>query len=91
MDGDDARMTQPRQHSTFASEALGEARRGCEPLRQDLQRHESIELRLPCLEDDAHAALADLFNDLQIRESHRDVHQLRQIRRREWQRALICR
>ena len=39
--------------------------------RQNLQGDEAIELRLAGLEDDAHAALADEFEDLQLRKRGR--------------------
>ena len=58
--------------SAFASRANRSAKVGSRSRgRQDLQGDEAIERRLPGLVDRPHAALAEQFQDLQLREEFR--------------------
>ncbi len=54
--------------SAWASRANRSAKAGSSATsrRQDLQRHQPVQLLLPGLVDDAHAALAEEFQDLQL-------------------------
>ena len=72
--GDDVRMMQPREHLPLALEAPGERRVALrERCRQQLQRDEPVQLRLPRLEDRAHAACADQREHLELRKGFRHL------------------
>ncbi len=58
-DADDVRMIQAREHATLAIEALGELRIVRERIGQQLERDETVEVRLAGLEDEAHATAPD--------------------------------
>ena len=79
MHGDDVRMTEPRQHAALTREALREARRGREGLRQHFEGDDAIQLRLPRLENRAHAAVTDEVEDFEIGEGGGDFFQRGQI------------
>ena len=72
MDGDDVRVVQPRQHAGLAVESLGEGGVGGQRLRQELERDEAVQLRLARLVHHPHAAVADEFEYLQLREGGGD-------------------
>jgi hypothetical protein len=61
-------MIQPGQCAGLAVEAFREMRIGAQLQRQQLERDEAIQLRLPRLVDEAHAAAPDQLDDLQVRE-----------------------
>ena len=62
-------MIQAREYAALAIEALGELWIVRERIGQQLEGDEAVEVRLPRLEDEAHAAAPDQFEDLQLRES----------------------
>ena len=72
MDGDDVRMVEAREQPGFAIEALGERRVGGERLRENFQRDQAVQLGLAGFEDETHAALADEFQNLQLRKGGGD-------------------
>ena len=67
MHGDDAGMVEAREQLSFAIESFGECGIGGERLRENFQRDEAIQFRLPGFEDEAHAALTDEFENLELR------------------------
>ena len=73
VDGDDVRVLKAREGARLAREALGEARVARDGGRQNLERDQSVEPRLPRLVDGAHAALADQFEDLELRKERAQV------------------
>jgi hypothetical protein len=80
VNGDDVRMVQGGQGAGFPGESSGERLVTGERFGKNLERDKAIELRLPGLEDATHPALADQFEDLQLREGGR--HRLN--RRSRW-------
>ena len=67
VDGDDVWMVQAGEGPGFAGKAIGErgilfAARG-----EEFQGDHPVQRFLPCFEDDAHAALTDQFDDLELR------------------------
>jgi hypothetical protein len=68
MHADDMRMAQPCQGAGLAGEALGEGRVAAGLRRQDLHRNQAVQTLLPRLVDRAHAAAAEKFDNLQLRE-----------------------
>jgi len=66
IDRDDIRVVEPGQNPGLAVEAFGECGIGGQRLRQELERNQAVEPRLAGLEDDAHAALADDFQDFEL-------------------------
>ena len=60
-------MVQPGQRLGFAGEAFGKARVVPDARRQDLERHDAVQLLLPRLIDRAHAAAADELEDFELR------------------------
>ncbi len=66
MHRDDVRMVQARQGAGFAVEPLGKARVARGGGRQDLQRHQPVQIWLARLIDGAHAALADELKDFEL-------------------------
>ncbi len=60
-------MIQPGEGLGFPLEALRERSILGGLDGQDFERHQAIELGLPCLINDPHAAHADQFDDLQLR------------------------
>ena len=77
MHGDDVRMVQAGQGAGFAVEPLGKAGVACCGRRQDLQRHQPVQGRLPGLIDRAHAALADELKDFELGEQLGDLRHRR--------------
>ena len=69
VDGDDVRMAQPGQRAGFAREPLGKRRIVAGFHRQNLDRHQPIEPRLPGFVDRPHAPLAQQFEDFKLRKS----------------------
>ena len=74
---DDTRMIEFGQGPGFPAEALGKGGMWGGSLRQDFQGDDSIQVRLASLVDHAHAAHADQFNDLQLRELRRQLSWVR--------------
>ena len=68
MHGHDVRVVQPRQRLGLAREPLGELRVRSLLRREDLQRHQPVQLRLARLIDHPHPAAAEAFEDFQLRE-----------------------
>jgi len=64
-------MTQRRQCLRLARETGCKGRVPRQRLRQNLERNQAVELRLPCLEHATHPALADEFHDFQVRKRRR--------------------
>ena len=62
----DVRVVEPGQESGFAVEAFRKGGVARERLRQELERHQAIELWLARLIHQPHAALANQFDDLQL-------------------------
>ena len=60
-------MIQPRQQAAFAGKPFGKRRDPPPALRENFWRDESFQSLLPGLEDKAHAALADQFEDFELR------------------------
>ena len=63
-----AGMIQLSQRLGFAREASGERGVMADARRKNLQRHQAVQFFLPCLVNRAHAALADEFQDFELRE-----------------------
>ena len=70
-DADDVRMIQLRQHAALAIETLGEPRVARQLVGKEFQRHKAVQIRLTRLEDVAHAAAPDEFDDFKLRERRR--------------------
>src|SRR5262249_30228668 len=66
--GDDVRMIEPGQRPGLARETLGERWVARYLWRQDLDRDQAIELRLPGLVDRPHAPLAEQGQHLELGE-----------------------
>ena len=60
-------MTQPGEEASFAFEPFGECRIAGQRFREEFERDESIELWLPRLINETHAALANEFDDFKMR------------------------
>jgi hypothetical protein len=77
-------MVEFGQSPRLARESFGEGGLLTEGRRKNLQRHEAIELPLPRLVDDAHAALAKVLENLELRKLPRECFQIgsRKARRR---------
>ena len=60
-------MVQTGEHAALAIEALGELRVARQRIGQELERDKAVEMRLAGLEDEAHAAAPEQFEDLQLR------------------------
>lgn len=84
-------MVQPREHAAFAVEAFGEQGVLREFVGQKLQRDEAVEVRLAGLEDEAHAAAPDEFEDFKLREGGGDAFEGRYLARRRGWNALFRR
>ena len=78
---DDVRVVQAREHAALAVEAFGELRIVRERIGQQLERDEAVEVRLARLEDEAHAAAPDQFEDLQLRKSDGEAFERGDLRR----------
>jgi hypothetical protein len=86
---DDVRVVQSGEHPAFAVETLGEVRIAGQPVGQQLERHEPVEMRRAGFEDKAHAAPADEFEDLELRKRGGDTFPRRDFRRgRGWHSGL---
>ena len=72
-------MVQSRQHTALAVEALGKLRVARQLSRQQLERDKPVELRLARLEDNAHAAVADEFKNLELWKRRGDPPQRRDL------------
>jgi hypothetical protein len=68
----DAGVREAREQPALAQEALGEVRVRGERDGQELQRDQPVEMRLPGLEDEAHAARAEQAEDLELRKRGAD-------------------
>ena len=68
IDRHNARVVQARQHPGLPVESLGERRVGPRAVLQELERHAAIQFRLAGFIDDAHPAMAEQLDDLQLRE-----------------------
>ena len=68
VDEDDVGVAQLGEGARLAGEALGKGRVGGHVAGEDLERHDPIERTLAGLVDDAHAALADQLEDLEVGE-----------------------
>ena len=68
VDRDDVRMPEPGGRVGLVQESVELIGRGRPELGDRLDRHDAIELQVASLVDDAHAAPADLAQDLVIRE-----------------------
>ena len=69
MNGNNIGMVQLGQRPRLPRESFGESRIACEVLRKNLERDDSVQSRLPSFIDYAHAALAEKFEYLKIRET----------------------
>jgi hypothetical protein len=69
VDGDDVRVAEPGQHAAFAREPLGEGRIGGQRLGKNLQSDQPFDFRLARLEHETHAALADEFQNFELRKT----------------------
>jgi hypothetical protein len=75
-------MIQPGQRAGLAVEAFREVRIGAQFQRQQLERDEAVQLRLPRLVNEAHAATPDQLDNLQVRESRAQGLRRRRLRAR---------
>ena len=73
MHRDDIRMIEFRESLSFPRESFGEAGVRRMPRSQDLERHEPTERFLARLVDRTHPALADEFDDLQLRKGRGEI------------------
>ena len=73
VDGDDVGVAEAGEEAAFALEAGGEGGGGAEVGWEEFEGDETIELRLAGLEDVAHAAGADEFEDFELREGGGDL------------------
>ena len=73
VNGDDVRVVQAREHAALAVEALGKTRVLRQLVGKQFQRDEAIEMRLAGLEDETHAAPANKFENLKLREGGGDA------------------
>ena len=73
VDGDDVRVAELRERARLASEALDEIRRQRVGGRQDFQRDDAIQIELPRLVHDAHAAAPEQLEDFKLRQPSRDL------------------
>ena len=72
VDRDDVAVVEARRCLRFLGEALARRVVGQGPLVQQLQRHRAPQLGVEGAVDDAHAAAADLLEDLEVEESLAD-------------------
>ena len=75
-------MIQLRERPGFAREAPGERGVAADAGRKNFQRHEAVQFLLPRLVNRAHAALADEFQDFELREQRRQFGDGRRLERR---------
>ena len=73
VDGDDVGVAEAGEEAAFALETGGEGGVGAEVGREEFEGDEAIELGLAGLEDVAHAAGADEFEDFELREGGGDL------------------
>jgi len=72
MNADDVRVVQFRQHTAFAVEPFREPWVAGQLVGEQLQRDQTVEMRLAGLEDESHPAAADELENLQLRKRRRD-------------------
>ena len=73
VEGDDAGMIELGERLSLAGEAGGKGRFLADAGREDFQRDNAVQFYLPGLVNGAHAALADEFEDFELRKQFGDV------------------